>query len=705
MTWRELLTLPATRLALLYVVLSLWGVACQRQAERPARIVPQIAPVEPRRIEFAPNGQRLLVQESTGLVGVWDLSVVQRPELLASMAASAVDARFAIDSHTIITAGWDGRVRRWNDEGRLVWTSSERHEGRVRCLAIASDLIVSGGEEGAIRFWRLDGSAVAAAVAAHENAVMSIALAANGDFVSTGADESIRLWRRMRAEPLTFVASVLYQDPKRQFQTALPNMLRFDPLWGWDRAVAVSPRGDVIAGAVLDGVVRLWNADGSTRSAPVVGHGGRHVRSLGFSPRGDLLATAGWDGRVQLWNLDGSPHGAGFIAHDGPSFAIAFSAQGDYLATSGKDERVRLWNLDGSPRSELPAGHAESVRRVAFSAQEPIIAAAYRKNHSGAVRVWDLDGTARAHHGPQHDFAIETLAFSPRGDLFVTGDRSGVVQLWKTDGTAYANPLSLHHREVTAVAISPDSDLVASGARHEPLLVSDLTGRARGFVTGIGDTMDVIVFSPKGDLIAAGGVPGFMQIWDLSGEIRVPPFKAHTESFFAIAFPPAGDYFATVGGGSYAVKLWNLDGTPRGMPLEGHAATVRDLAFAPTGELLASGGEEGVVRLWNIPAGTVETLEIGLRINQLGFWRNLLWVRANGESVFFFNPALQLVATTHLRLDGLLTFTPDGWFTGTGDATRVVRAFRDGGEALTTGETAHYRSGSKVLAALTAGPK
>jgi WD40 repeat protein len=144
--------------------------ACQCERGGPPRVVPQIAPREPRRIEFAPGGERLLVQESTGLVGVWDVSL-QQPELLASMAAYAVDARFAADGHTIITAGWDGRVRRWNDEGGLVWASSERHDGRVRCLAIGADLIVSGGEEGAIRFWRPDGSAVGAALTAHENAV------------------------------------------------------------------------------------------------------------------------------------------------------------------------------------------------------------------------------------------------------------------------------------------------------------------------------------------------------------------------------------------------------------------------------------------------------------------------------------------------------------------------------------------------------
>jgi hypothetical protein len=104
--------------------------------------------------------------------------------------------------------------------------------------------------------------------------------------------------------------------------------------------------------------------------------------------------------------------------------------------------------------------------------------------------------------------------------------------------------------------------------------------------------------------------------------------------------------------------------------------------------------------LWNIPAGTVETLQLGVPIDQVGFGRELLWARSR-ETLFFFNRARELIATTHVRKTGVLTWTPEGWYSGTGNPARVIRAFTRNGTPLSSDETAKYLAPSRIMAAFT----
>ena len=71
----------------------------------------------------------------------------------------------------------------------------------------------------------------------------------------------------------------------------------------------------------------------------------------------------------------------------------------------------------------------------------------------------------------------------------------------------------------------------------------------------------------------------------------------------AVAFAPSGTLLASVGDDG-TVRLWNISDpaapTLASGPLTGHNGPVTEVAVAPDGSLLASAGDDGTVRLWNI---------------------------------------------------------------------------------------------------------
>lgn len=65
---------------------------------------------------------------------------------------------------------------------------------------------------------------------------------------------------------------------------------------------------------------------------------------------------------------------------------------------------------------------------------------------------------------------------------------------------------------------------------------------------------------------------------------------------------PDGRLAVSSSTGSGALQLWCKESCAHLATLEGHASSVGTLAFSPDSRLLMLGGDDGVLRLWNLGA-------------------------------------------------------------------------------------------------------
>src|SRR5262245_60498933 len=89
---------------------------------------------------------------------------------------------------------------------------------------------------------------------------------------------------------------------------------------------------------------------------------------------------------------------------------------------------------------------------------------------------------------------------------------------------------------------------------------------------------------------------------DAPGNPRLVIQGGHPMGISSLSFGPDGRTLAS-GSDDGTVKVWDVPNWKEVHTLVGHSSTVWSLAFSPDGETLASGGLDRTVRLWDLRAG------------------------------------------------------------------------------------------------------
>lgn len=218
-----------------------------------------------------------------------------------------------------------------------------------------------------------------------------------------------------------------------------------------------------------------------------------------------------------------------------------------------------------------------------------------------------------------------------------TGEPDGI------NGISCGKPvrsLKGHGHFVQDVVISSDGQFALSASWDGNLRLWDLnTGASR--YTFVGHEKDVLscAFSPDNRQIISGGRDKTIRVWNTVGTlIYTIQDKCHSEWVSSVSYSPNHLVPRAVScGWDKKVKVWDMQIIQNGkcdllFELNGHDGYVNCVIVSPDGSLCASGGKDGVARLWDINEGKeLYKLEASGIIYSLVFSPTKYWLCAATE--------------------------------------------------------------------------
>ena len=262
--------------------------------------------------------------------------------------------------------------------------------------------------------------------------------------------------------------------------------------------------------------------------------------------------------------------------------------------------RKKFAKSPGTPEPIVTANHGSSIDTVAFSPTDPslIVSVSNIGRAARTIKLWDLNDTSE----PIAVLGGHSFAFSPDGKFLALTGWSRGTRLWHIDEQKSINTFG--RMSYDPIAFSPDGQWIVSSELGLKLWnIRTPTTILEGPALSHEGLTDQFTFSPDSKLLAAiGGINDNVTIWDIENRQTVMRIKSDAQQIKTIAFSPdiENPLFALADDNRniklYTVPDWHLHTTIS-------ASYVYDLAFMPDGKTLVSTGINEV-EFWSIEDGT-----------------------------------------------------------------------------------------------------
>jgi len=277
--------------------------------------------------------------------------------------------------------------------------------------------------------------------------------------------------------------------------------------------------------------------------------------------------------------------------------ALAASPNHFRLAATYQDGVVRIWDVINGKEMVVLHRSPQAVNSVVWNPDGSRLV----WSEGDKLAIWDV-AACKAVREISSDTngisSIRTIAWSHDGRRLAAGGWPKSVCVWDAGTGQLVAQLNGHSEYINAVVWSPDDLDLASGSEDGTVRVWNVSdGKELFLPLQHANGVRGLSWNSAGGLVS-GAADGIARLWDASTGKQKRVFPAVNPS--ALAWKPGTAQLTIAARGEVFLSQWDLSLTNRLISsFQGHASPIKCLGWSPDASWLASGDNDGEIKIWN----------------------------------------------------------------------------------------------------------
>lgn len=536
------------------------------------------------------NSAAALLQN--GMIAVIDVSSLR---IVRRLDVSEMDASQIVLSEAIgivVCGGRNGTVACLDTtDGRVVWKASI-HSSDVSALAISPDgsRVVSAATDGTIALTDTATGEVLQRAHDHTAPVTALMIATNKDLVVSGSDDqNVVTWMPSLNKSITHHLTTVESN---------------SPDLPWLRVLAIAPLQIRILLAMPTPFanqqdLKVWDL-AHTKLLNPLAFQVAPVTAAAAACDGDFGIVALEDGSLKVWQLEKLDLIASNTQRNGRVTAAAIGSGADVAILATSEPAVRLWNIGHAALREQST-HSDDVNGVAFVPHAGYIVSA---SYDRTLKVWNEKTLELVRTLRGHKRSVTSVVVVPNTSTVLSVSNDGDMILW--DLARFREIRSFRHTGARCLSadISGDGTFVSCWDDAKVRFFDLASGEYLRELSKEIPTARIVVLHPYQASVFVGCESGSICQFDLATGNELACFRETGDPVYCLAVDLEGTCLVS-GTTGQTVTIWDVAARNVEKVLTGHRGCVFGVAMDPSGRLIASGSEDGRVKLWERRSGAL----------------------------------------------------------------------------------------------------